>query len=54
MGKNVVYIGEVKRCHDVNNYKKYGDERFVGAFRICGSTYGSTQRYAELVDGVQF
>lgn len=45
-----IFVGTIKFCNDLESYKKYGEERFVGDFEICHTQIGSLKTYVQQVD----
>ena len=37
MKQKDIYIGTLKQCRDIYNYKKFGEERYCPDFTIGGS-----------------
>lgn len=45
-----IFIGTVKKCGDIYWYNQFGEERFVGDFKIGSSITGSIHKYVNIID----
>ncbi len=50
MKSNDIFIGTIKRCKDLESYKKYGEEHFFCDFIICKTEIGLMYRYVDIID----
>ena len=45
-----VFKGTIKKCEDFYSYMKYGEERYVGDFKVGKIEVGTTYKYANIID----
>ena len=45
-----VFFGTIKKCEDLYNYKKYGDEHYTAELIIGKTEIGTTHKYADVID----
>lgn len=45
-----VFKGTDKKCEDFYSYMKYGEERYVGDFKVGKIEVGTTYKYANIID----
>lgn len=48
-GKDI-YTGTIKKCTNIYNYKKYGDEHFFEEIRTGHTVIGTTHKYVDIID----
>lgn len=48
-GKDI-YTGTIKKCTDLYNYNKYGEEHYVADFRLGHSEIGTLHKYVDVID----
>ena len=49
MKNSDIYIGTIKKCNDVYCYEKYGEERYVGSFKINNTELGEVHKYVDVI-----
>ena len=45
-----VFVGTVKKCEDLYNYKKYGDEHYAAEFIVGKTEIGTIHKYVDVID----
>lgn len=48
-GKDI-YTGTIKKCTNIYNYNKYGEEHFFEEFRAGHTVIGTTHKYVDIID----
>ena len=52
MKREDIFIGKIKKCRNVYQYKQYGDSRYVPDFSINKTEFGTIENYAYVVRDV--
>ena len=47
-----IFIGTIKKCNSLYWYKQYGNEKYIGDFKIGRTEIGTIHRYFDIIDKI--